>query len=211
MEQILLYVKQNLKILWRIIEGINGFIFWVLYKRKLDRILNEVFMRVEKSNYIFRRINSLDIMALHNMLTLQSENDLEYFKPHAFDIRTLKKYQKSHTFLMMGTYDKDKLIGYFFLRFFANKRCFVGRLIDDQYRGQGIGSMMNLIMYETAWGMDFRCFSTISRNNKNVIKAHAKNPNMVVLKELDNNYLLIEFVRNANSAVKVDEIVGYKK
>ena len=54
---------------------------------------------------------------------------------------------------------------------------------------------MNFIMYETAWRMGFRCLSTISRNNIAVMRAHAKNPTMVVLKELSNDYLLVEFVR----------------
>ncbi len=97
---------------------------------------------------------------------------------------------------MMGAFNQDKIVGYFFLRFFPNKQCFVGRLIDKEYRGQGIGTVMNNIMYETAWRMKFRCLSTISKNNIAVIRAHAKNPNMNVIKELQNDYLLVEFVRS---------------
>jgi len=96
---------------------------------------------------------------------------------------------------MMGAFANERLIGYFFLRFFANRKCFVGRLIDADSRGKGIGQIMNNIMYETAWRLGFRCLSTISNNNKAVIGAHAKNPAMVVLKELPNEYLLVEFVR----------------
>jgi len=201
MEQILIYIKHNLKILWRFIEWINEIIFLVWHNKRLDLILNEVYDEVHISDFIFRRINSLDLESLHNLLTTQGKGDLEYFNPHSFDIKTLKRYQKSHTFLMMGTFDRNKLVGYFFLRFFANKKCFVGRLIDTQYRGKGIGAMMNMIMYETSWRMGFRCLSTISRHNKNVIKAHAKNPNLVVLKEMSNDYLLVEFVKIVNSAV----------
>jgi hypothetical protein len=96
---------------------------------------------------------------------------------------------------MMGSFDGNKMTGYFFLRFFANKKCFVGRLIDKDYRGRGIGPVMNNIMYETAWRMSFHCLSTISRNNKAVMRAHAKNRTMIVLKELQNDYLLVEFIR----------------
>jgi GNAT superfamily N-acetyltransferase len=71
----------------------------------------------------------------------------------------------------------------------------VGRLTDKDYRGIGIGKAMNRIMYETAWRMGFRCLSTISRNNTLVMKAHAENRNMVVLKELAGDYMLVEFVR----------------
>ena len=96
---------------------------------------------------------------------------------------------------MMGAFDKERLAGYFFLRFFASKKCFVGRIIDKPYRGKGIGNIMNHIMYQTAWRMGFRCLSTISKNNHAVIRAHAKNTSMVVLKELQNDYLLVEFVK----------------
>jgi hypothetical protein len=67
-------------------------------------------------------------------------------------------------------------------------------LIDQKYRGRGIGVVMNSIMYETAWRMKFRCLSTISRNNNSVMRAHSGNRNMKVLKELKNDYLLVEFI-----------------
>jgi len=85
-------------------------------------------------------------------------------------------------------------VGYFFLRFFANRKCFVGRIIDREYRGMGIGNGMNRIMYRTAWNMGFRCLSTMSKNNSAVMKAHQKNSSMLVLKELQNDYILVEFI-----------------
>ena len=57
---------------------------------------------------------------------------------------------------------------------------------------------MNNIMYEISWGMNFHCLSTISKNNKAVMRAHSKNESMIVLKELQNDYLLVEFVRDQN-------------
>ncbi len=95
----------------------------------------------------------------------------------------------------MMAFKDDELVGYFFLRFFMNRKCFVGRLIDKSYRGQGIGLVMNDIMYETAWSMNFRCLSTISKNNIAVMKAHSKNPSAKIIKELQDNYLLVEFVK----------------
>jgi hypothetical protein len=88
------------------------------------------------------------------------------------------------------------MAGYFFLRFFMNGKCFVGRLIDKDYRGKHIGKVMNRIMYETAWKMNFRCLSTISKNNQFVMRSHADNQKMVVLKDLQNDYLLVEFLDN---------------
>jgi hypothetical protein len=106
---------------------------------------------------------------------------------------------------MMGAFDDQKLIGYFFLRFFANKKCFVGRLIDKDYRGRGIGVVMNYMMYEISWRMGFRCLSTISTNNKAVIGAHAKNQAMIVLKKLKNDYILVEFVKKTSDSDNVEK------
>ena len=99
----------------------------------------------------------------------------------------------------MYAFDGDRLAGYFFLRFFANRKCFVGRILDREYRGKGIGNEMNRIMYRTAWSMGFRCLSTMSKNNRAVMKAHSRNSTMVVLKELQSEYILVEFVNPETS------------
>lgn len=85
-------------------------------------------------------------------------------------------------------------MGYFFLRFFWNRKCFVGRLIDEPCEGKGIGRAMNNIMYNIGWRMGFRVMSTISKNNHLVMRSHANNHRMVVLKELADDYLFVEFV-----------------
>jgi hypothetical protein len=202
MEKILLYIKHHLRFLWDIIEWINGYIFSLLYRPGMEAVLPTVFKEAEKSSFIFRRLNLTDADALYLLIKNQDEADLEYFSPHSFDLASIIKQFRNRSFLMMGVFDAEKMIGYFFLRFFINKKCFVGRLIDKNYRGQGIGLIMNYIMYETSWRMKFRCLSTISRNNKNVMKAHAKNQSIRILKELRNDYLLVEFVRDTPESAK---------
>ena len=95
---------------------------------------------------------------------------------------------------MMGTFDNDRMVGYFFLRFFQIKML-RGQINRQRIIGERHWNIMNNIMYETAWRIGFRCLSTISRNNGAVMHAHSKNPTMIVLKELPDNYLLVEFVR----------------
>ena len=96
---------------------------------------------------------------------------------------------------MMGAFSEDTLVGYFFLRAGINKKCFVGRLIHKDYRSRGIGRKMNQIMYQSAWSAGFRIFATFSPKNKLVMQSHKNNPNMIVLKNLPDNYLLVEFVK----------------
>jgi RimJ/RimL family protein N-acetyltransferase len=166
----------------------------------MEKILPSVFRELESSSYTYRQLDAADVNDLSDLIHSQEDSDLTYFSPHAFDLSALGKQFHNRAFLMMGAFDREQLAGYFFLRFFANKTCFVGRLIDKPYRGKGIGNEMNHIMYQTAWRMGFRCLSTISRNNQAVIRAHAKNLNMVVLKELQNDYLLVEFAEGGQNS-----------
>lgn len=158
-------------------------------------VLHEVFGELDPEQVNCRKLEREDADTLYHLIDSQPVTELEYFRPHEFDIDSIKRKLRNDSFLMMGLFCDNSLVGYFFLRFFLNKRCFVGRLIDIKHRGKGLGIIMNRIMYETAWRMNFRCFSTISRKNSSVMRAHSKNSRMVVLKELQNDYLLVEFVR----------------
>lgn len=194
MERLFLFIKHKLGFVWNIIEATNNLIFRVLYNSKLVRTLPDVFYEFGQGPLHYRRLTIEDAGKLFCLINNQPPGDLNFFKPHAFDEKSIKKQLGKSSFLMMGAFDDNILVGYFFLRFFANRKCFVGRLIDQKYRGRGIGVVMNSIMYETAWRMKFRCLSTISRNNNSVMRAHSGNRNMKVLKELKNDYLLVEFI-----------------
>jgi RimJ/RimL family protein N-acetyltransferase len=194
-ERILIFIKHHLGFLWKLIEWGNGKIFCLLFGASVEKVLEGQLPGIEKSGTLYRRLEAGDAEKLHDLVQSQDPSDLKYFQPHDFDLSSIRKQFRKCSFLMMGAFDRDRLAGYFFLRFFANKKCFVGRLIDKPYRGKGIGNEMNTIMYQTAWKMGFRCLSTISKNNQAVIRAHAKNSTMVLLKELQNDYMLVEFVR----------------
>jgi len=197
MERILIFIKHHLGFIWRIIEEVNGLMFMTLFGKRLQRELPKVFVDAALSPYSFRELKLDDMRSLSYLLASQPASDLEYFKPHEFDLESLIKQKTNRAFLMMGVWSSQKLVGYFFLRFFMNKKCFVGRVIDKEYRGMGIGQVMNQIMYETAWRIGFRCMSTISRKNTAVMRAHEKNRSMVILKNLPNDYLLVEFIKRS--------------
>lgn len=194
MERILIFIKHRFGFLWRVIEWGNGIVFSLLYKASLERILPEQLKGKKGSPFSFRRLLLSDAEELHELIRAQETPDLQYFSPHSFDLPSIEKQFRKRSFLMMGAFEGERMVGYFFLRFFVNKRCFVGRIIDMAYRGMGIGNGMNRIMYRTAWNMGFRYLSTMSKNNHAVINAHKKNSTMQILKELQNDYILVEFV-----------------
>jgi len=194
MEKLLIYIKHHLKFLWRVIEWGNTTLFRALYVERMHSVVPGVFLEFTLEPFLFRRLLISDAGKLHALIQKQNASDLEFFRPHGMDMKAIERQFSDTAFLMMGVFKDDDLIGYFFLRFFCNRKCFVGRLIDTGYRGRGIGEVMNSIMYETAWRMRFRCLSTISRNNKLVMHAHERNSKMKVLKELRNDFLLVEFI-----------------
>jgi len=195
LEKLLIFIKHHLKPLWSIIDGVNASLYSLLYKSKQDAALREVLNETKPGAFEYRELKPGDIPLLHSLISRQSEDDLTYFQPHGFSMQALEKQYHKSSFLMMGVFQDNLLVGYFFLRFFFNRKCFVGRLIDKDFRGKGIGGEMNRIMYETAWRMKFRCLSTISQDNTSVMRAHSKNETMKVLKHLKNNYMLVEFVK----------------
>jgi RimJ/RimL family protein N-acetyltransferase len=199
MERLLIFIKHHVRFLWRMIEWGNGLVFSILYRRTMLRVLPEVFAGSGDAGYLFRPLELPDAGALFTLIDSQDPADLKYFSPHGFDLPSIARQFRNRSFLMMGVFDRDRLAGYFFLRFFASKKCFVGRLIDRDYRGKGIGVEMNRIMYGIAWAMGFRCLSTMSKNNRAVIRAHSKNSSMVVLKELQDDYILVEFVNRQDT------------
>ncbi len=196
MEQFFIFIKHHFSFIWRVIELANGISFELLYQKKLDLVVERTFKNIKNSEFEFRLLDSKDANELSLLIKKQNPKHLDYFKPHGFDLRSIQKQIKVKAFLMMGVFDNQKLIGYFFLRFFTTGKSFVGRMIDTSYRGKGIGAVMNTIMYQISWNMGFKCQSTISKDNKLVMKAHENNPSLRILKELPNNYLLVEFIDN---------------
>jgi hypothetical protein len=193
--RLLIYVKHHLQFLWLIIDNFNGLLFQMLFGKKIRTEIKNATQTVTLDTFNFKILVYNDLPALTSLIAKQKEGRLAYFKPHGYDLKTLQRVFKNPAFIMMGAFEGQKLVGYFFLRCFCNKKCFVGRLIDEPYEGRGIGRVMNDIMYNAGWDAGFRVLSTISKDNKWVMRSHANNSTMKVLRELDNSFLLVEFMR----------------
>lgn len=197
MTRLLLLIKHRLPLIWRIVEWLNSFLFWHLHGDKVRSESEQCFLEFTLDGYDFRALCYEDLDGLVNLLERQDVTRLEHFKPHGFDHKSLERVYQTPTFLMFGVIKDSDLIAYFFLRCFWNRRSFVGRLIDEPFERQGIGRVMNEILYNTSWRSGFRCHTTISKDNSLVMRSHAKNPHVRILGQLPNDYLFIEFVNPA--------------
>lgn len=141
---------------------------------------------------IYRLLDESDLSLLNELLENQELDQVQYFKPHSFDLISLKRVFKNPSFIMMGAFKGNSLAGYFFLRCLINRRCFIGRLVDKKYQRQGIAGRMSDIMYHTAWNSGFRCLTTISKNNKAIYELHEREGNTQLIRKLPDNYVLVE-------------------
>ncbi len=197
--RVLLYVKHRLPALWRVIDWLNARLYALLHKKRMAVEVAGVFADFRLDGFEFAPLAVEDLDALEALLQRQGEGRLRYFQPHGFDRSSLGRMFHNPAFLMFGAFREGELIGYFFLRCFWNRKCFVGRLIDEPQEGQGVGRVMNQIMYHIAWRSGFRCLTTISRSNAAIMRSHRNNPHARVVGDLANGFLLVEFVEKPDS------------
>ena len=195
MTRLLLFIKHRLPFIWRGVDWLNAVLFRLLHRDRLHREAAGCFREFALDAYRFRALTAADLDGLAGLVDRQQPERLDYFKPHGFDRKSLERVARNPSILMFGVFSGDLLVGYFFLRCFWNRKCFVGRLIDEPHERKGIGRVMNQILYNTAWRSRFRCLTTVSKHNALVMRSHANNPTFRVLKELPNDYLFVEFVQ----------------
>lgn len=192
MEIILIYLKHKMPWLWGFIEMVNGMVFNFFYGHKLIPTTLKYLPYKHKDDFIYKRLEHINLKDLSDLLSHQK--DMKFFQPHSFDLKTIKRLFNNPSFLMMGVFKNDKIVGYFFLRFFVNKKAFIGRMVTLEYQRLGLAKEMSKIMYGITWDMGFRCLTTISEDNKAIFDLHKKESNVRFLKNLSNKYHLVEIL-----------------
>ena len=195
MTKLLIYLKHHYPLVWRAIEWTNGIVFRLLYAGEIKNIVVDEIFKNQHNLYHIRLLQHKDLFDLEAFIISEHPERLTYFRPHGFTHADLEKVWGNPAFIMMGVFHGEKIIGYFFLRCFLNKKCFVGRLVHSSYQGRGIGKLMNIIMYNTGWRSGFGVYSTISRKNEWVMRAHSKNPSMKIVKELGDDMIYVQFIK----------------
>lgn len=88
--------------------------------------------------------------------------------------------------------DGDKIVGYFFLRCFADGKAFKGRIVDYRCRNQGIAKLMGNIINEIVIKLKLRLFTTISPENYASLASTKAVNDIKIVRTLDNGYYYIE-------------------
>ena len=195
MEKILIFIKHNFSFLWKMIELFNSVLLYLMYSRKIKSAVSKFdnYYKINE-NFKVKMLNKNDLDILSSFLGMLDSNNFQYFKPHKMDKESIHTVLKKDSMLKFGFYDREnKLIGYFILRLFFNKKCFIGRLVHPDFRGQGIAQDMAKILYCISKEIDFNVYSTISKKNIASLKSHEKVNKYTIEKELEKDFYLIKF------------------
>lgn len=191
MVKLLIFIKHHFLFIWSFVELINSIFFHILYGKLKKNAINATLPK-EHQDFEYRLLIEDDLDNLTDFFKRQPDKAYEYFKPHAFDIPTLRRKLKDHSFIMMGVFCKGHLVGYFFLRCFFNKKAFRGKIVDFNFQGKGISKQMAVITTGICKMMKFRQFGTVSKDNIASLASTKAVNKVKIINELSDNYIFIE-------------------
>lgn len=180
--------------IWSVVEWGNGILFKICYGKKLKReeSILEGFPNV-------KRVQDGDLDALVSFFASQPAEAYRYFRPHAFDQKTLRRLSHNPSFLMYVYKINEVITGYFFLRSFFIGKTYLGKMVDHQQQGRGIGQTLCLCAMDLASLLGLKMFETISKENLASLYSSQKVLEVKVLEEMENGYLLLEDVRKKSN------------
>jgi IS1 family transposase len=177
--------------LWNAVDTVNGWLFALRYGNRSEEIVRQCDKEIPYHIVAIRDCPTEDIITFFNR---QPEEAYRFFHPHGFDSRSIERLKRNRAFLAYMLMDGDAYVGYFFLRSFFWGKCFRGRMVDIDWRGKGIGTMMNKEMNRIGFGLGMHIFETVSKDNVASYKSAVAASKCKIIREMANNDLYIEVI-----------------
>lgn len=192
------FIRNNFSVIWVWIEEINSILFKLRYSKGLQNIpailssySTFITNNNEEKHLKLRIAEKGDSQDLAFFFKRQPKSSFNYFTPHAFDVKTLEKLIERDSFISMLVLIDSQIVGYFFLRSFCNGSSFLGKMVDVDYQGKGIGKIICKASMSVALILGVRMYESINRKNHASMRSSSV-LRQVIVKELDNDELLIE-------------------
>lgn len=191
------FLRDKLPFIWDLINILNSNLFSFRYGRRL-RFLEDTLLQkyTQACGMEVVRIREVPIDKFARFFATQPEDAYAFFKPHGFDCTSLKKLQRNHSFLAYLLLEKDQVIAYCFIRGFFMGKGFRGRIVGIDFRGRGLGTMMNRLMNEVGFGIGLRLFETVSKDNVASYRSALSASNVKVVEDLGHNELYLEILKD---------------
>ena len=184
------FIKEHLSWAWEAVECLNAEIFGIQHRKMLRKI--PAIIEAYNGRFVVVSAGIGDVPALVRFFAGQPNAAYEFFRPHNFDAETLAKLVRRKSFLMFVVKDSDDIVGYFFLRCFANGTSFKGRIVDYRHRNQGMAKIMGSAINDIVLALNLRLFTTISPDNYASLSSTKAVNDIKIVRTLQNGYYYIE-------------------
>lgn len=189
------FLRDKLPFIWDLIDILNSCLFTLRYGRKLKYIEESVLQQyIQISGMKVYRLRDVPTDSLDDFFVAQPDEAYTYFKPHGFDNRSLKKLQQNRSFLAYILMENDQVAAYCFIRSFFLGKGFRGRMVGIDFRGRGLGTLMNKLMNDIGFGIGLRLFETVSKDNVASYRSALSASSVKVVEELEHNELYLEIL-----------------
>ena len=190
------FLRDKLPFIWDLIDLLNSFLFSLRYGRKLNFVEQAALQQFAQcAGMQIVRMKDVPTNQLVDFFAAQPEDAYTFFKPHGFDMKSLKKLQRNRSFLAYILMDEGKVAAYCFVRSFFMGKGFRGRMVGIDFRGRGLGTLMNKLMNEVGFGIGLRLFETVSKDNVASYRSALSASNVKVVEELEHNELYLEILK----------------
>ena len=194
--QIAHIVRDKLGWLWQLIEQLNAWLFSMRYGKRFASFSFN--FKEMPEGYKLLPLRDVPTEKMVAFFEHQPEEAFTYFRPHAFDARSIQRLQKNRAFLAYVLMDSsnEKIAGYCFNRCFFHGVGFRGMMVGIDYRGNGFGRVMHRSLNELGFGIGLRLFETISKDNVASYRSAISANRVKVVKEMPNNELYLEIIHD---------------
>lgn len=190
-------IRDRCPIVWTILNAINSLLFRFIYGGKLRKVESTLLEQYgEECGMKIVKMKKVAISELVEFFDRQPKESFTFFNPHGFDSMSLEKLQNNSSFLAYVLMDDGKIAAYCFIRAFFHGKGFRGRMVGIDYRGRGLGTMMNRMMNDIGFGIGLRLFETVSAKNVASYRSTISSSDFKVLKKLNDHELYLEILAN---------------
>lgn len=202
-------VKDKMPWLWDLVSLLNSQLFQMRYGKRLSFFEHDFLADRDCAGYNVISIRDVDADEMVDFFTRQPVEAYRFFKPHGFDALSIRKLQKDRAFLAYVLKDaaNGQIVGYCFNRSFFHGKGFRGRMVDIDYRGKGLGTMMNRLLNEVGFGIGLRLFETVSKENIASYRSAISASAFKVVEELPHNELYLEIINEMKSKKEMNKNV----
>lgn len=189
------FLRDKLPFIWDLVDILNSCLFSLRYGEKLKSVEEFVLQQYTKTSGMeVVRLGEVPTNMLVEFFATQPEEAYTFFKPHGFDRNSLKKLQRNRSFLAYILMHNGQVAAYCFVRSFFMGKGFRGRMVGIDFRGRGLGTLMNKLMNEIGFGIGLRLFETVSKDNVASYRSALSASNVRVVEELEHNELYLEIL-----------------